>query len=192
MESLLLRVLGTIDIHKFLSNRLHHRRVRWLYPCIIGLGSFFTFTIGERVRSELLWLIFRTLATGTTAEFLRVISKSKTVILWVWICGLDSWCRELCVILELRVTVDELGGFGWIIDDVVVDVVVVYDISDVAWFHCKFFLVFFAAWMHQTCIFVSVCDWLAFDIIILKEIVWLCTCNWGGRDLGLFLGLWAD
>ena len=29
-------------------------------------------------------------------------------------------------------TVDELGGFGWIIDEVVVDVVVVYDISDVA------------------------------------------------------------
>jgi hypothetical protein len=56
------------------------------------------------------------------------------------------------------VTVDELGGFGWIIYDVVVDVVVVYDISDVSWLHYKFFFVFFAAWMHQKCIVVSVCD----------------------------------
>ena len=46
-------------------------------------------------------------------------------------------------------TVDELGGFGWIIDDVVVDAVVFYDVSDVAWLNCQFFLVFFAAWKHQ-------------------------------------------
>lgn len=44
------------------------------------------------------------------------------------------------------------------IDDVVVYVVVVYDVSDVAWLHCQFFLAFNAAWVHKTCIFVSVCD----------------------------------
>jgi hypothetical protein len=60
--------------------------------------------------------------------------------------------------LELLVAIDGLGGFGWIIDDVVVDVVVVYDISYFAWLHSQFFLVFLAAWKHQPCIVVSDCD----------------------------------
>jgi hypothetical protein len=55
------------------------------------------------------------------------------------------------------VTVDELRSFVWVIDDVVVDVVVVYDVGDVTWLHhCQFFLAFRSALVRKPRFIVSV------------------------------------
>ncbi len=54
-------------------------------------------------------------------------------------------------------TVDELRSFVWVIDDVVVDVVVVYDVGDVTWLHhCQFFLAFRSALVRKPRFIVSV------------------------------------
>jgi len=56
----------------------------------------------------------------------------------------------------LYLTIEELGSLCWIIDDEIVDVVVVYNISDVALLH--FFFSFNTVWVHQPRIVISVSD----------------------------------
>ena len=53
-------------------------------------------------------------------------------------------------------TVEELRSFVWIIDNVVIDVVVVYDVGDITWLHCQLFLAFRSAWVRQSCLVISV------------------------------------
>jgi hypothetical protein len=135
------RVEVAVHIHEFLAVLLHHSWVSWLHPSILGLNPFFPFSIGERIGSELLRFVLRTLASSTTAHFLRVISESKTVTLEIRISCLDSRSESLRVI-KLGVTIKEFRCFVYIIDDVVVDVVVVYDVGDIAWLHYHLFLAF--------------------------------------------------
>ena len=135
------RVGVAIHIQKFLAVLLHHGWVGWLHPCILGLNPFFTFTICERVWSELLRFVLRSLAASTTAHFLGVISESLTVALEVRISGLDSWSQSLRII-ELVVTIKEFWRFFWVINYVVVDVVVVYYVGDITWLHCQIFFAY--------------------------------------------------
>jgi len=77
-------------------------------------------------------LVFRTLATSTVAHFLSLISESKTVTLEIRICGLHSLSKSLRI-AELGVTAEKFRRFIDIVDDVIVYVVVVYDVGDVCW-----------------------------------------------------------
>lgn len=74
-------------------------------------------------------------------------------------------------------TVDELRSFVWVIDDVVVDVVVIYDVGDIAWLHRHLFFSFRPALVHQPCLVISVSYRLIFCFlaVFLKEIVRLFT-----------------
>jgi len=114
--------LRAVDGHEILVGS-HHR---WVGRLLVALGLFFTLFVSEAVGSELLRLVLRPAPPSCTAGFL-IFSVACTVAFEASISGMHAWLGWLVIKL-----LEELGRLGWVVDDVVVDVVVVDDVSNSA------------------------------------------------------------
>jgi len=156
------RVEVAVQVNFFLAALLQHGWVGWLHPCVLRL--VFSLSVGKRIRSELLRLVFGTLATSTTADFLSLVSESKTVALEIGICGLHSGSKSLRI-AELGVTAEKFRRFVEVIDDVVVDVVVVDYVGHVCWL--GLLLSFWPALICQPSLVIGICDGFFLGFLLL-------------------------